>query len=217
VFVICLQLAAYGFQLFWRTARSDQREALSSPTSSFQLFFLSFAMRFFNLFILTLSLAFQAGAQMKTVADLHPAASADSVWLMGPDKSTMEFSRFVEQNKGKVIYLDIWASWCRPCTGEMPASLALRKKLPDSSVVFLYISLDDNFASWQKAAQYFGLQNSFLLTNARESSLVRNLQLNSIPRYVVIGKNGKIVNRDASRPSEPKTYDYLLKLAQKKS
>lgn len=175
-------------------------------------------MRFFNLLILTLTLGFQqAGAQMKTVSDLHSTASADSVWLMGPDKSTTEFSRFVDQNKGKVIYMDIWASWCRPCTGEMPASQVLRKKLPDSSVVFLYISLDEDFAPWQKAAQYFGLQNSFLLTNARESALVRNLQLTSIPRYVVIGKNGKIVNKDASRPSESKTYDYLLKLSQKKS
>jgi thiol-disulfide isomerase/thioredoxin len=207
-----LALAAVSIEQ--RAAKSEQL----LHASSFQLFFLSFGMRVFNLLILTLIMAFQqAGAQMKTVADLHPANSADSVWLMGPDKSTTEFSRFVEQNKGRVIYMDIWASWCRPCTGEMPASLSLRKKLPDSSVVFLYISLDDDFAPWQKAAQYFGLQNSFLLTNARESSLVRNLKLTSIPRYVVIGKNGKIVNKDASRPSEPKTYDYLLKLVQKKS
>jgi thiol-disulfide isomerase/thioredoxin len=209
-----LRLAACRCSGEQRAAKSEQL----LHASSFQLFFLSFGMRFFNLLILTLILTFQqADAQMKTVADLHATASTDSVWLMGPDKSTTEYSRFLEQNKGKVIYMDIWASWCRPCTGEMPASLALRQKLPDSSVVFLYISLDDDFAPWQKAAQYFGLQNSFLLTNARESLLVRNLQLTSIPRYVVIGKNGKIVNKDASRPSEPKTYDYLLRLAQKKS
>src|SRR5215207_8825855 len=155
-------------------------------------------MRFILLSFLAIVLSFPVFSQTR-----NAAIEADSVWMLSPDKTQTSFDRFLKENKGKVIYLDIWASWCRPCINELPSSHALKEKLNGQDVVFLYISVDEVFDRWQKAASHLGIErNSYFLVNARESKLIRQLQLVSIPRYVVIDKSGKIASKDAPRPSE---------------
>lgn len=169
-------------------------------------------MRFYSLIAVLLIVTSQLSAQTHKL-DLKE----DSVLLLAADQTRTSFSRFIADNKGKVIYIDIWASWCRPCLQEMPSSHTLKEKLNGEPVVFLYLSVDEEFENWQQAVQRFGLkeENSFYLVNARESPLVDKLKISSIPRYVVIDKNGKIINKDAPRPSESRTYAYLLKLGKK--
>lgn len=102
-------------------------------------------------------------------------------------------------------YLDFWASWCGPCRAEMPASVRLEREFKRKGINFVYISLDDNPSAWKKAVTFIGNDrtSNFLLPKGFKSELARKFKISSIPKYVIIDKNGKILNINAPRPSDP--------------
>lgn len=119
--------------------------------------------------------------------------------------------------KGKVIYVDFWASWCGPCRQEFPFSKKLHSSLSDKqkkNIVFLYISIDDDPANWKNAVEKLQLDNGEhgFSEGGWASEVVKKYQINGIPRYMIIDKNGTIVQPDAVRPSDPSTLNILLKL-----
>jgi thiol-disulfide isomerase/thioredoxin len=112
--------------------------------------------------------------------------------------------------KGKVVYLDFWASWCVPCLAEAPAAVALKKQFEGRDVVFLYISVDRRAEDWQKSMATHPLTspNSVHLRDvAGTPAAVQGMyQANAIPNYWLIGRDGRIVQAHAPRPSDgPKT------------
>lgn len=110
----------------------------------------------------------------------------------------------IVKNKGKVMYIDVWASWCGPCINEMPSSEELRKTFTNNSdVVFVYISQDDNQASWKKiiSSKDYKWENNYLLLAGSKSEWLRGFNIKSIPKYLIVDKNGKIESFDAPRPS----------------
>lgn len=130
----------------------------------------------------------------------------------------ISFEQVLKQFKGKIIYLDFWASWCAPCLAEMPASHALAMKLEKgkSDIVFLYISKDENMSAWERKASDIRLPatNSFIiLKNKAFIAFSDTFHLNMIPRYMIIGKNGKMINQDAPRPGDKDLYMLFNKLS----
>jgi peroxiredoxin len=108
--------------------------------------------------------------------------------------------------RGKVVYLDFWASWCGPCLAEMPASNELRKQFAGREVAFVYISLDTKPAAWQQAvaARQLAGSNSVHLRADQEfaSAVALAYGVQSIPSYWLIGRDGRLVQNGAPRPSE---------------
>lgn len=128
----------------------------------------------------------------------------------GTDKS---FADVIGEFKGKVVYVDFWASWCRPCREEFVHAKKLHAKLGDKPVVFLYISLDSSEEAWKEGAENFELEGYHFYPNENQRLIIGNqFQINGIPRYVLIDRNGKMVNADASRPSSNETLDAITKL-----
>ena len=112
------------------------------------------------------------------------------------------FDEMINQYQGKVILLDFWASWCSPCIAEFPSSKNLQGDSALKNVVFIYLSIDENYNIWNKSAAQYKLGNhSYLIQNQRQSGLVKKLKIESIPRYVIINKKGEVVNSSAERPS----------------
>jgi thiol-disulfide isomerase/thioredoxin len=121
--------------------------------------------------------------------------------------------------RGKVVYLDFWATWCAPCLAEMPASLELRKKFAGRDVVFLYVSLDSQTADWQKylAAKQVASPNAVQLHDgaAFDGPAARAFNVQSIPSYWLIGRDGRIIANNPPRPSTSPAIDNALEQALK--
>lgn len=139
----------------------------------------------------------------------YGVTESDDLLLTDANNKKYTWQTLLKQHKGKVVYVDFWASWCGPCIGEMPSSKKLHQDLKD--VVFVYLALNDEADAWRKAMERHQVQtHSYLVTNSKSSNFVTGHKITSIPRYMIIDKNGKMNNPDAPRPSSAEIR-YLLK------
>jgi thiol-disulfide isomerase/thioredoxin len=112
---------------------------------------------------------------------------------------------YLDDFKGKVIYVDFWASWCGPCRQQFPYAKELHKMLSPEhlkQVVFLYISIDNDEETWRKAIEKNGIQGfNTISPGGWSSSAASHFGVSSIPRYMLIDKNGNVADPNAKRPS----------------
>lgn len=116
--------------------------------------------------------------------------------INGKDISLSDF-------KGKVVLVDVWATWCGPCKGEIPALKEMEKQYKGRDVVFLSVSVDEekDLQKWKdfiKAEKLGGVQ---LFAGGWESDIVKFYEIKGIPRFMLFDKKGRVVSKDAPRPS----------------
>lgn len=98
----------------------------------------------------------------------------------------------LEDFKGKVIFLNIWASWCPPCIAEMPNIQSLYNKLDDENIVFIMLSMDDNP---EKARKFIKRKEFTFPVYLAASTVPEVFRAPSIPTTMVISADGKIVSK----------------------
>jgi thiol-disulfide isomerase/thioredoxin len=127
-----------------------------------------------------------------------------TVSLIDESKRKLELNNLIKTKyKNKVIVIDFWASWCMPCRRAMPFSKQLRTEYKKKEVVFIYISVDKDFDHWKMASEKEGLfsdKNNFMALNYPNNLFYKELQLNSIPRYLIYDKKGDLVHKNAPSP-----------------
>lgn len=107
--------------------------------------------------------------------------------------------------RGKVVYIDIWATWCGPCKKEMPAMKALEAEYKDNKdIVFMGISVDasKNIQKWKDFVikeQLPGVQ--LFAGDMAGAALSKPYKITGIPRFMLVGKDGSLLYMDAPRPS----------------
>jgi thiol-disulfide isomerase/thioredoxin len=108
--------------------------------------------------------------------------------------------------KGKVVLVDVWATWCGPCRAEIPSLKKLEEEMKGKDVVFISYSVDKmtDLAKWKKMVSDEELGGVQLIgDSAFQSSICTDYKITGIPRFMVFDKNGNIVSVDAPRPSNP--------------
>ncbi|MDX8554960.1 TlpA family protein disulfide reductase [Tenacibaculum sp. 1B UA] len=131
----------------------------------------------------------------------------NNVILIDSEKKKTSLNTILKENLGKVIYIDFWASWCKPCRDAMPNSKKKIIEFKDKDIVFIYISIDRNINDWKNAVAEENLHfydKSYLTVNYPNANFFKELKLSSIPRYIVFDKKGKIVHKNALSPKDPK-------------
>jgi thiol-disulfide isomerase/thioredoxin len=125
--------------------------------------------------------------------------------LISTNGQKITLAQLLTEHRGKVIYLDFWASWCAPCIMEMPASAALRQYYHGKPVVFLYLSIDDDHQDWQRAtAQYLPkTAPHYRFTSHKSAQFLKRFAVTSIPRYILLDKYGIMRYAEAPRPDDP--------------
>ena len=104
--------------------------------------------------------------------------------------------------EGKVLYLDVWATWCGPCIEEFKVTPNLHGYFKNKDVVFVNLCLSSNIDSWKPTIvnNSVGGENYFLGENASKLFMGEN-NLGGFPSYMMMGKNGEI-HYPVPRPSD---------------
>lgn len=117
--------------------------------------------------------------------------------------------------KGKVVYLDVWATWCGPCMKEVPHLNKLEKELhSNKGIVFMSVSIDEekDKQQWLRMVKDREMGGVQLFASGR-SKITNDYKITKIPRFMIFNRNGNIHTIDAPRPSDPKLKQLLIDLS----
>jgi thiol-disulfide isomerase/thioredoxin len=148
--------------------------------------------------------------------DLEPLRQlADSVYLLNAAQQKTTLDVVLKANRGKVVFVDCWASWCLPCIEAMPYTQKLLDNYSDKGLTVLFLSFDRKKDDWQKANDKHGLRffkNNFLVVNPAMSAYLKKLNVSSLPRYLLFNKKGQLVNSKAQDAKSALTKDAIARL-----
>ena len=105
--------------------------------------------------------------------------------------------------KGKLVYIDIWATWCLPCIKEMPSLKKMEEHFRGKDIQFISICKDDTEERWRKMVEDKKLGGIQLFAPNEEISFFKDYSVEGIPTFILIDKNGNIIDGNAKRPSNP--------------
>ncbi len=113
--------------------------------------------------------------------------------IVNIDGKELLFKDILEQHKGKTVVFEFWASWCSDCVKAMPKIKALQANFP--KVDFVFVSLDKNYEKFKIGIEKHGLVGDHYWVNdtdGMKGSFGKSIDLDWIPRYIIVNKEGSI-------------------------
>ena len=140
----------------------------------------------------------------------------DNIKAMLPGKASPDFKAFDINGKefhlkdfaGKLVYIDLWATWCNPCRAEMPYLKKIEEKYKDDAITFISLDVYDDKAKWEAFVTREKPMGVQLISTDRDMPFLKKYVVDGIPRFILLDKEGKIIDANAPRPSDAK----LIKL-----
>ena len=112
--------------------------------------------------------------------------------LLATDGSQIAFKNILKKYKGKTLVIEVWASWCGDCVKAMPKINELQANNPD--VAYVFISMDKTVENWKKGIAKHELKGDHFMANDQMKGVfAKAIDLDWIPRYIILDKKGKIV------------------------
>ena len=103
---------------------------------------------------------------------------------------------------GRMVYVDVWATWCGPCKAEIPSLQTLEHDYSGKDVVFLSVSVDKVKEDWLEMVKEKELGGVQLWADGW-SQITKDYAIFGIPRFMLFSADGKVISNDAPRPSDP--------------
>ena len=104
---------------------------------------------------------------------------------------SVEFKTILENHKGKTLFIDVWASWCKDCLEGLPSVKVLQEKYPE--VDFVFLSLDKSQNAWKKGIDRLQIKGDhYFMQSGWKGAMGTFLDLDWIPRYMIIDQQGQI-------------------------
>ncbi|WP_185968904.1 TlpA disulfide reductase family protein [Carboxylicivirga sp. M1479] len=135
---------------------------------------------------------------------LLPGNMAPALELTSMDGQAITLADF----KGKVIVIDVWATWCGPCKAEAPYFEALAKKYQSDKVEFISISIDSSEKPWRKYLEGHEKTSTQYITPRPR---FKEFQLITVPRFMIIDKDGRLIDAFAPVPSNEEFEKLIIK------
>ena len=134
---------------------------------------------------------------LKRTDHLKDSKDADKLW-----------QKLIEPYKGKVIYVDVWGTWCAPCRMEMKQMPPVKEAMKGKDVIFMYFASGSSEDSWKNFIKETHLTGPnivhYNLPPEQQQMLERRFGINSFPTFMLIDKEGNIVDMKPPRPSQTK-------------
>jgi len=148
----------------------------------------------------------------------NPKLPENAVVYQQNDKKTkgLTLEKLVEQHKGKVVYIDFWASGLSPCIQMMEPAATLHEKYKYKDIVFIYCSTDRDERAWLASISAKKLEGiHYRINTDTDEAFYKQFQIKGIPHFALIGKDGKVQFIEAKRPIDPEVEDQFNLLLSK--
>ncbi|TCZ72825.1 ABC transporter permease [Flaviaesturariibacter aridisoli] len=109
----------------------------------------------------------------------------------------------LEQFHGRYVVLDVWATWCGPCRKESPYFEDMAERYTDEKLLFVAVSVDEEKAAWQREARFRSSRVLQLHVPDAMEQFLKPYSIETIPRFLLIGPDGRILNAFMPPPSDP--------------
>lgn len=112
--------------------------------------------------------------------------------LLATDNGQVPFKDIIKKHQGKILVIEVWASWCGDCVKAMPKIKELQANNPD--VDYVFISMDKTSDKWKTGIEKHDLKGDNYMANDQMKGVFgKAIDLDWIPRYIILDKTGKIV------------------------
>ncbi|MCQ6960342.1 TlpA family protein disulfide reductase [Mucilaginibacter aquariorum] len=150
-------------------------------------------------------------AKMETLEVLlaENRANKDIIIADGYEKMTSIYE-IINKLKGKVVYLDIWGTWCGPCKEELRYNPQLKQYFKGKDVAFVYLDMDDDMkdSQWRDFIKVNGMTGLHLRKSNKDIQqfwtelMPKDNATRYYPMYFIFDKEGKLVQANTKRPSD---------------
>jgi thiol-disulfide isomerase/thioredoxin len=136
--------------------------------------------------------------ERKTAVDNMPKEGEAAIDFNYPDRDENEFS--LASFKGKLVYVDVWATWCGPCKAEIPSLQKLETDYHGKDITFMSVSVDTDKEAWEKMVADKELGGVQLWADGW-SKITKDYAIFGIPRFMLFDAEGNVISTNAPRPS----------------
>ncbi|MBQ4449045.1 MAG: TlpA family protein disulfide reductase [Prevotella sp.] len=121
-------------------------------------------------------------------------APASNVEGLTDGKAIVE--KMIEPYKGKIVYMDVWGTWCQPCINAIKASPAMKEAVKDYDIVYLYFTCGSEEAAWKGCIAELGLTKPnyvhYNLPQNQQNAVLDYLKVGGVPSYFLFDKQGNM-------------------------